>query len=75
MMPERTGEYFFLCKNLRIEADSCLQQALNIAFGEDVFSTKQRFAESLTTSYKHAKTEKNDVLNYAFEYVYVGGNK
>jgi len=50
-MPESTGEYFFLCKNLRQEAASCLPQALNIAFGEDVFSTKQIFAESLTSSY------------------------
>ena len=50
-MPESTGEYFFLCKNLRQEVASCLPQALNIAFGEDVFSTKQIFAESLTSSY------------------------
>jgi hypothetical protein len=75
MMPERAGEYFFLCKNLRLEADSCLPQALNIAFGEDVFPTKRIFADSLTSSYKHSKTEKNDVLNYASQYVYVGGNK
>jgi hypothetical protein len=74
-MPDSTGEYFFFCKNLRLEVDSCLPQALNIAFGEVIFSTKQSFVNTLGSNYKESKSAKDkmEVLTYSAQKLRVGG--
>ena len=71
--PDSKGEYYFLCHNLRSERNSCLPQALNIAFGQNIFISKKDYINQIGEFYKEAIDEKLNVFNWSAQELRVNG--
>ena len=64
---------YFLCHNLRSERNSCLPQALNIAFGQNIFISKKDYINQIGEFYKEAIDEKLNVFNWSAQELRVNG--
>jgi hypothetical protein len=62
-----------LCHNLRSEKNSCLPQALNIAFGQNINISKKDYIDSIGEFYKEALDDKGNVFNWSAQEIKVNG--
>ncbi len=62
-----------MCHNLRSEKNSPLPQALNIAFGQNIYISKKDYIDSIGEFHKEAIDDKGNVFNWSAQEIKVNG--